>query len=227
MTEITEKIESVEKRSNGELREIPFESMEKYNKLFDESTEQTKRESGEKKLQQLDDKTESYRNIFGDESDNISARDFDSETRNDSGKGKLDIGELVDDYLQDIKNNSVYPDTIDDGAFGNSDVERISPEENSQRREEFDDTKGVLKKQWEEKNGVPWPKYNHDIYSANGKLIRRAGDDYDAHHIQPLGLGGENTVKNITPLSAEVHYDKQGIHAPGSAYDKLCKAVGG
>ena len=35
MTEITEKIESVEKRSNGELREIPFESMEKYNKLFD------------------------------------------------------------------------------------------------------------------------------------------------------------------------------------------------
>ena len=31
--------------------------------------------------------------------------------------------------------------------------------------------------------------------------------------IQPLGMGGKNESANITPLDAQVHYDKQGVHA--------------
>ena len=62
---------------------------------------------------------------------------------------------------------------------------------------------------------------------SNGKLIRKAGSDYDAHHIQPLGMGGKNEVKNITPLNAEVHYDKQGVHSPDSPYTKMDKMLGG
>ncbi len=36
------------------------------------------------------------------------------------------------------------------------------------KREEFSDMKAQLKAEWEEANGKPWPKYEHDVYSANG-----------------------------------------------------------
>ena len=39
----------------------------------------------------------------------------------------------------------------------------------------IDQIKAELKKQWEELNGRPWPKYKEDVYSASGKLIRKAG----------------------------------------------------
>lgn len=139
----------------------------------------------------------------------------------------LDAKEVIKNYILDIKANSEYPDTIKDEHFINAHMEKITPEENSRMREEFDDTKASLKKQWEKIHGIQWPKYDHDIYSSSGKLIRCVGTDYDAHHIQPLGLGGKNISENITPLSAENHYDKQGVHSFGSPYDKLCREFGG
>ncbi len=128
-------------------------------------------------------------------------------------------------YFDDLKSKSEVPDTIPDKPFKVNDFEKLSPEKNQAMREEFMGVKGELKKQWEEKNGKSWPKYDKDIYSANDKLIRKAGSDYDAHHIQPLGLGGKNEVDNITPLNAEVHYDKQGIHSQDSPYSKLDKML--
>ena len=71
------------------------------------------------------------------------------------------------------------------------------------------------------------PKYDEDVYSSNGKMIRKAGGDYDAHHIQPLGMNGQNEASNITPLHANEHYDKQGVHAPDSPYSKLDKMLWG
>lgn len=130
-------------------------------------------------------------------------------------------------YLDDLKARSECPETLPDDPFEVSDLEKVSPEELEAKREEFARKKDELKRQWEEKHGRPWPKYEHDVYSENGKLIRKAGQDYDAHHIQPLGMGGKNEVDNITPLHAEEHYDKQGIHAPGSPYDRLNQELGG
>lgn len=138
-----------------------------------------------------------------------------------------DLEQTLDKYFEDLKDKSECPETIPDRPFEVSDLEKLSPEEVAKRREEFDDCKADLKKQWEEEHGRPWPKYEHDVYSANGKLIRKAGSDYDAHHIQPLGMGGKNEVKNITPLNAEVHYDKQGVHSPDSPYSKMDKMLGG
>lgn len=136
-----------------------------------------------------------------------------------------EISELVDAYLNDLKEKSEIPETISDETL--KDIEKTPSQEVAAKREEFNDIKikSDLKKQWEEKNGMEWPKYDHDIYSSNGKLIRKAGQDYDAHHILPLSMGGKNEVSNITPLNAEVHYDKQGVHAPDSPYDKLKKAL--
>lgn len=104
-------------------------------------------------------------------------------------------------------------------------LQQIAPIVQMDDNDEY--AKPELKRQWEIENGRPWPKYETDVYSASGKLIRKAGSDYDAHHIQPLSLGGKNEASNITPLHAEVHYDKQGVHAPNSPYSQLDKALGG
>lgn len=142
-------------------------------------------------------------------------------------KPEADLEELLDAYFEDLKEKSDCPETIPERPFEASDLEKVPPEEKAKRREEFEDVKGDLKKQWEQEHGRPWPKYDHDVRSAGGKIIRKAGDDYDAHHIQPLGMGGKNEAKNITPLDAEVHYDHQGVHAPDSPYGKLKNTLGG
>lgn len=137
------------------------------------------------------------------------------------------LEDIMGDYFKDLREKSEYPETIPEKPFEVSDLEKLSPEEVAEKRDEFDDKKAELKRQWEEENGCSWPKYEKDIYSTNGKLIRKEGSDYDAHHIQPLGLNGKNEVSNITPLSAEVHYDKQGVHSPDSPYSKMDKLLGG
>lgn len=137
------------------------------------------------------------------------------------------LEDIMDDYFKDLREKSEYPETIPEKPFEVSDLEKLSPEEVAKKRDEFDDKKAELKRQWEEENGCSWPKYEKDIYSTNGKLIRKEGNDYDAHHIQPLGMNGKNEASNITPLSAEVHYDKQGIHSPDSPYSEMDKLLGG
>ena len=133
----------------------------------------------------------------------------------------------LQDYFKDIKEKSDCPETIKDIPIDKLQIEKISREENAEMRDQFDKMKGDLKKEWEEINGRPWPKYEEDVISDNGVLIRKAGDDYDAHHIIPLGWGGKNEAGNITPLRAEVHYDRQGVHSPDSPYSRVDNALGG
>lgn len=148
------------------------------------------------------------------------------ETR-ESDNSEKKIEKTLGEYFKDLKSKSDCPDTIPKKPFEASDLKKRTPEENAKMREEFMDVKSQIKKEWEEQYGRPWPKYQQDVYSASGKLIRKAGSDYDAHHIQPLGMGGKNEARNITPLHAEVHYDKQGVHAPDSPYSKLDQMLGG
>ena len=138
-----------------------------------------------------------------------------------------DIEKVLDAYFKDMKEKSECSDTFSDKPFEACDLKKITPEENALMREEFADKKEMLKRNWEEVNGREWPKYEQDVYSANGNLIRKAGSDYDAHHIQPLGMGGKNEASNITPLNAQVHYDKQGVHAADSPYSTLNRMLGG
>ena len=140
------------------------------------------------------------------------------------------LEELIARYYEDLKNNSEYPETIE---YDDTPWEKITPEENAKMRAEFADNrkdnphcKENLIKAWEEKHGKEWPRYKEDVY-VNGKLIRRAGDRYDAHHIKPLSFGGKNEVTNITPISAEKHFDKQGVHSPTSPYGKIEKSSQG
>lgn len=153
---------------------------------------------------------------------------FESQKTTENNEVRIgDIEECLEEYFADLKDKSECPDTIIEKPFDVEDLKKLTPEENAKMREEFAEKKDQLKREWEIANGRPWPKYDHDVYSASGKLIRKAGSDYDAHHIQPLGMGGKNEESNITPLNAEVHYDKQGVHAPDSPYSKLDKMLGG
>lgn len=156
--------------------------------------------------------------------DNTLSSSNDIRYINDTGEN---LKKTVSDYIDDLKDNSEHSTTIKEELFDARDLEKLSPEEVAKKREEFDDLRTELKKQWEEEYGKQWPKYEEDIYSSNGKLIRKAGGDYDAHHIHPLAMGGKNEVSNITPLHADKHYDKQGVHSPQSPYSKLDKMLGG
>ena len=166
-----------------------------------------------------------------DEADSVEKCDafwndvFSETAEKDSPEDNLD--EIIAKYFDDLRKYSEFLETIPEKPFEKSDLHQRMPEENMRMREEFDDVKSNLKRQWVEANGRPWPKYEKDVYSSNGKLIRKVGSDYDAHHIQPLGMGGKNDADNITPLSAENHYDRQGVHAPNSPYSIMDKMLGG
>lgn len=166
---------------------------------------------------------EVYEDIFQEDNE---GRKFEERSLDEIEDVEDNLEQIVEEYFEDLKSKSEYPETISDKPFEVSDLKRITPVENAKMHDEYDDLKADLRKQWEEINGMPWPKYENDVYSANGNLIRKAGDNYDLHHVQPLGMGGKNEVGNITPLHAEVHYDKQGIHAPDSPYSKIDKELG-
>lgn len=84
--------------------------------------------------------------------------------------------------------------------------------------------KASLRKEWEELNHLEWPKYKEDVVNADGVVIRKAGQNYDAHHIQPLKLGGENIVTNITPLDMSNHKE---VHSLNGSCRALVDAVKG
>lgn len=141
------------------------------------------------------------------------------------------LEKVLEEYIEDLKDKTDVPDTLPDKFFEASDLKKLSPEENAAAREEFCDRKENLIQQWQEKNGCPWPRYKEavSITTAGGAQVtlREAGNRYDAHHIQPLGLGGKNEADNITPLRVDVHFDHFGVHAIGGSCDKMEKMLGG
>jgi hypothetical protein len=126
---------------------------------------------------------------------------------------------LGKEYEADLKEISPYPETIKEIQM--KEWEKQLPAEVKEARQEFNNQRDVLIEEWEQAHGKDWPRYDEDIYSNNGILIREKNDLYDAHHIQPLEFGGQNNVENITPLHAEDHYDRQGIHSPASVYQEI------
>lgn len=134
-----------------------------------------------------------------------------------------DLNELGQQYTNELRDLSPFPETIKEVDV--SSWEKVLPEEVAEQRLEFRNVKNSLIEEWESRTGETWPTYDHDVYSNNGIKIRSAGDFYDAHHIRPLEFGGRNTAENLTPLHAEDHYDKQGIHAPGGVFQHIGDAL--
>ena len=175
-------------------------------------------ENTEEEIPQFDDTNADSDGVCDSDSSNTNQ---ELNQQKDDIREDVEIEELKEQYIEELLDYSECPETIDTDKLRDAELEKIEPDENGRKREEFNDKKEELIKEWEEKNGREWPRYEEDVYSDNGKLIRKKGQRYDAHHVQPLGMGGENTADNITPLHAQDHYDKQGVHSPDSAYSKL------
>ena len=174
-----------------------------------------------------------YKKIKPDHLTGGEARAFWDEQFDQDEVNECDLQEVLDSYVDDIKKYSDVPETIPENPFAVSDLRHVPPEENAPKREQFNNPefKRDLKRQWEQDNGMPWPQYSEDVYITNNRgvqvKIREAGMDYDAHHIQPLCLGGKNEASNLTPLRADVHFDSRGVHKEASPFDQLNKKLGG
>jgi len=132
--------------------------------------------------------------------------------------------DLRKEYFDGLRAVSDYPSTIVDNGNG---WHRLDSVENIVMREDFDRRKRDLISQWETDNGISWPTYDEDVYLESGTIIRRAGDRYDAHHIQPLTFGGGNMAINLTPLHVLEHFDKRGVHAPNSPFGRIERSLTG
>lgn len=135
-----------------------------------------------------------------------------------------DLSEMIKDYVAELKAKSECSDTILSTCLDNAKLEVQSPEKVAELREQFDDNKARLRKEWESLNNREWPKYKEDVYNEKGVRIRKAGDNYDAHHIQPLKLGGANEASNITPLDMTKHAD---VHSANGSCTKLVNRLEG
>lgn len=150
-------------------------------------------------------------------------RRIDPEARKDETESKVDMPSLINEYLDDVKARSDCPETIPDRTFTASDISVRTPEENSMLREEFRALKEKLIVQWEKMNNREWPRYEKDVY-VDGVLVRKAGWRYDAHHLQPLKLGGKNEASNITPLRYDDH---QNVHREDGPCSRLTQVAKG
>ena len=83
-------------------------------------------------------------------------------------------------------------------------------------KEEIDKGRNALEKYINE--------MKEDVVNDDGKVIRKAGDNYDAHHIHPLQLGGENVASNITPLDVNSHRE---VHSSTGSCKRLVENVKG
>lgn len=132
-----------------------------------------------------------------------------------------DVKDYLKDYETDLKERIEFPDLLKGLHIDSNNLEIMSPEQVKDLRKEFNNDRVKLRSEWEKVNGLEWPKYKEDIYDVNGSLIRRKGDSYDAHHIQPLSLGGKNEASNIVPIHVLEHYDHVGVHDINSPLSRV------
>ena len=141
--------------------------------------------------------------------------------REGPSKAETKRSALTKAYIDEVKEYAEYPETI---SIPESPFKKIPPDENKKMRKEYKGKKPVLIKEWERINGIDWPRHTEDVYDEEtGEILAYAGWQYEAHHIQPLGLGGKNEANNITPLHPSVHHDKRVVHRSGGPYDALEK----
>lgn len=88
------------------------------------------------------------------------------------------------------------------------------------RRADFDKKKKSILEAWTQHTGKPWPTYQTDVLSAKGTVLRKAGSNYDAHHLVELSFGGPNEWWNIQP-AAYPNEHQGGIHRAGGPASKL------
>lgn len=136
-----------------------------------------------------------------------------------------DVSKAISAYIKDLKSKSPCADTLSKCKLSPDNLKVQPPEVVKELRKEFDPaTKEKLRKEWEILNNKEWPTYEKDVINDRGVTIRKAGEKYDAHHVQPLKLGGKNEASNLTPLDMTKHSD---IHSKTGSCKNLVDLVSG
>ncbi len=144
---------------------------------------------------------------------------------NGGSSSKIDYG-LVKDYVRDVElktGKKIPKNQIEElkNALRNKEYTKLTTKETVKHRNEFNKIKNQLIKEWEANTGQKWPTYTEDVISPNtGKVVRKAGDLYDAHHIIENSYGGEHEWWNIHPAKFPNEH-QSGIHGVGSPANKL------
>ncbi|WP_342491092.1 T7SS effector LXG polymorphic toxin [Bacillus sp. FSL R5-0422] len=142
---------------------------------------------------------------------------------------KID-SDTIKRYVRDIEGRTgreLPKNQIDNlkAALRNKEYSKMSPIETAKHRAKFDSVKSKVIKEWERNTGQKWPVYNENIISGKtGKVIRKKGDKYDAHHIIENTFGGEHEWWNMHPAKFPNEH-QAGIHGAGSPANTLFKGV--
>lgn len=146
-----------------------------------------------------------------------------------STASKID-SDTIKKYVRDIEGRTgreLPKNQIDNlkAALRNKEYSKMSPIETAKHRAKFDSVKNKVIKEWERNTGQKWPVYNENIISEKtGKVIRKKGDKYDAHHIIENTFGGEHEWWNMHPAKFPNEH-QAGIHGAGSPANTLFKGV--
>ncbi|SDZ37278.1 hypothetical protein SAMN05421736_1111, partial [Evansella caseinilytica] len=146
----------------------------------------------------------------------------------DKGTGNKIDSDTIKKYIRDIEGRTgreLPKNQIEKlkEALRNKEYKKMSPIETAKHRAEFDKVKNKVIKEWEENTGQKWPVYNENVISEKtGKIIRKQGDKYDAHHIIENTFGGEHEWWNMHPAKFPNEH-QAGIHGAGSPANTLFK----
>ena len=106
-------------------------------------------------------------------------------------------------------------------ALRSKEYKKLTPEQTRKHRLEFDSVKEKIIREWEENTGQTWPRYSEDVISdKTGRVIRRKGTRYDAHHIIENTFDGEHEWWNIHPAKFPDEHQR-GIHAKESPASEI------
>ncbi|UHH07494.1 ribonuclease YxiD [Bacillus subtilis] len=145
-----------------------------------------------------------------------------------SGSANKINSDLIKKYARDIEQRTgreLPKNQIDKlkEALRNKEYKKMSPIETAKHRTKFDKVKNKVIKEWEENTGQKWPVYKENVVSEKtGKIIRKKGDKYDAHHIIENTFGGEHEWWNMHPAKFPNEH-QAGIHGTGSPANELFK----
>lgn len=116
-----------------------------------------------------------------------------------------EFSQNVRQYVRTIESNTGYrlnptqrAKLIDD--LRSNSYSRLSSQAGRTHRRGF--TQSVREAQiaeWQRQTGQAWPRYANDVLNAEGTVLRRVGDAFDAHHIIENIYGGPHDWWNLTP----------------------------
>jgi predicted ribonuclease toxin of YeeF-YezG toxin-antitoxin module len=150
-----------------------------------------------------------------------------SPTVSSTVNSRLDNGllKLMNSYFEDIKEQTNREVTKEQqklilNYINKNPIHKLDKDTTAERRKEFNKVRSRLLKEWEQHTGSKWVTYSKDVLNDKGKVIRKKGSNYDAHHIIELSYNGANVWWNMHP-AAFPNEHQVGIHRKGGIASKL------